>query len=419
MFDKLVSALIESNKPTYIAHVETQWLEPDEAEIFEFIRDYFIKYDYLPNFNVINDKFGLDYPVTHGRFLYHIRELRERSIYKKLSLELPPLIRGAKKDPIGTLQKIKDFAATADEDSEKDGDVDYNKNAEDRLKAYQERVGTGGVTYLSTGDAVLDSLWYGYMKTDLITIAGRAGLGKTWLLLDMLLKVSRVLVDDEIAICVTNEMGVDEITGRLDCLNFLLPYKKFMTGSLSRVELKRFDEGLQRLKKARNRIKILPSSNTLKNFEQKIKIYQPKIAFLDGSYMMEPKMQEGYEKITFITRNLKQIAKANEVPTINTTQLKRGTGTKKSKISFDAQDDFAFGSSYTQDSDIAIRAYQSPEMKYLKRIGLDHAKARRIEDGQDLFWENDLLKMVQKFILETDENSSEEDSEYSTSEANY
>lgn len=420
MFDKLVSALIDANSPLLLGHVEPHWLEPDEEEVFEFIRDYFVSYDYLPTYSVINGKFKTDYPVSHGRFLFHVRELRERSVYKKISLELPSIIRSAKKDPIGTLEKIREFAGTADEDTTKDGDVDYGKNATERLKSYQERVGTGGVTYLSTGDPVLDNLWFGYMKTDLITIAGRSGVGKTWMLLKMLLLVAAILKDDELAIVVTNEMSVDEFSGRLDCINFQLPYKKFLSGTLSRPEIKRFHEGLKLLEAAKNRIKILPSSNTLKNFEQKVKVYRPKVAFLDGAYMMEPKMQEGWEKTTFITRNLKQIAKNNECPIVQTTQLKKNTGTKKSKLSFDAQDDFAYGSSYVQDSDIAIRMYQTPEMKYVKRVGLDLAKGRRVEEGKDLYFENDLTNMIQTFIVENDEETTSiSTSSYTTSEAIY
>ena len=70
-------------------------------------------------------------------------------------------------------------------------------------------------------------------------------------------------------------------------------------------------------------------------------LYQPSAVFVDGSYLMESKMQEGWEKIVYITRNLKRLAKNFKTPIINTTQLKRGSSTTASQFSMAGMEDFA------------------------------------------------------------------------------
>ena len=118
---------------------------------------------------------------------------------------------------------------------------------------------------------------------------------------------------------------------------------------------------------------------------------------------MESKMAEGWERIVYITRNLKQIAKNFKVPIINTTQLKRGSSKSGSKFSLDGQDDFAYSSSYSQDSDIAIRMFQDADMKFHDLIGCEVVKGRRVIGGTTLIFQNDLNNMVQSITLPADE----------------
>ena len=109
---------------------------------------------------------------------------------------------------------------------------------------------------------------------------------------------------------------------------------------------------------------------------------------------MESRQTEGWEKIAYITRNLKRIAKSFKTPIINTTQLRRGSGKTGSKFALDGQDDFAYGSSFVQDSDIAIRMFQTADMKYNELVGLEVVKGRRAPAGTTLTFQNDLSNMV-------------------------
>lgn len=112
--------------------------------------------------------------------------------------------------------------------------------------------------------------------------------------------------------------------------------------------------------------------------------------------------------IVYITRNLKRLAKNFGVPIINTTQLKRGTAKAGSKFALDGQDDFAYSSSYSQDSDIAIRMFQDADMKFHDLVGCEVVKGRRVVSGTTFYFQNDLLKMNQSMTLAVEDEKTPE-----------
>lgn len=240
----------------------------------------------------------------------------------------------------------------------------------------------------------------------------------TWLLTYMAFLLEKVLIEREKMgdtfgdiLFISNEMGEEEIKERLDCIKFRLPYENFLKGTLTEREKGRYYKGLGQLKKTRSKIRIVYSCQTIDELSTYMGLYQPSAVFIDGSYLMEGKMQEGWEKIVYITRNLKRLAKNFKTPIINTTQLKRGSSKTASKFVLDGQDDFAYSSSYSQDSDIAIRMFQDADMKFHDLIGCEVVKGRRVVGGTTLVFQNDLNRMLQSVTLPADETREPERAE--------
>ena len=213
---------------------------------------------------------------------------------------------------------------------------------------------------------------------------------------------------------VTNEIGEEEICERFDAIRFQLNYQRFMSGELNEKEEIRYTRGGKFMHSNKRRIRVIFNCATLDELYSKIRIYQPSIVFVDGSYLMEPKMEEGIVKTTFITRNLKALAKDNLIPIVNTTQLRKKTGKRGVSSMFDGQDEFYYGS-YVQDSDFAIRGFQDPDMVYDMTIGLDFVKARRMARVQ-LAWKCDLEAMdsfgYSKMLTEEEKESKFDEEEF-------
>ena len=378
--EQLLVSILKYKNIQILSKIEREWLDTKEIKSYRTITDYYKEHGELMGVKSFCKTFDLDEGDVDSRPTLYLQKLKDRHIFTKVSEDIPPLLRKLKEDPKGILNAIKTLInnISADEGSSKD--TPYSEGASERLKEYYERARTGGVTYLSMGHPLLDKLFYGYRKNDLITIAGRAGSRKTWLICFLVLLAELVLPEDYGDILlISNEMPADELKERMDCIRFLLPYEEFLTGSLSREQLGRYKKGLKELDEVKPRIILIEHCSTVEEVSVKMGLYKPSLVAIDGSYLLEPQMEEDHRKITFITRSLKKLSLTMGIPIINTTQLGRGKGTKERATSFEAQDDFSFGMGFVQNSDLAISTFQNKDMVYYQEFGLQVAKGRRVK----------------------------------------
>ena len=76
-------------------------------------------------------------------------------------------------------------------------------------------------------------------------------------------------------------------------------------------------------------------------------------------------------------------------------------------MALDGQDDFAYSSSYTQDSDIAFRLFQDADMKFHSEIGAEVVKGRRVVTGTTIVFKNDLDLMDLSLTLPIDDDEAD------------
>lgn len=401
--DKLIIACLKRKDQKTLVSVNPKWLDTTErvryTEVISYIRDS----GEMMGVKTFCDKYKLSEGEADSRPTYYLGEIKNRYLYTTLTDKIPIILKGFSKSPLDKFSELQGLVSTLANTATETKDTVYSEDSDLRIAEYVERTKTSGVTYFSMGSEDMDKLFYGYRKQDLITIGGRAGSGKSWLLVYLTHLLEGVLRkhyeetgEFRELLLVTNEMGEDEMKERLDCIKFRLPYQEFLEGKLSRRDKSRYFAGLRSMK--RSHIRIVYSCMTLDELEMYVDLYNPAATFVDGSYLMEPEMGEGWEKITYITRGLKRITKSRRCPIVNTTQLKRGSGKSASK-GLEGQDDFAYSSSYTQDSDIAFRMFQDADMKYHEITGLEVAKGRRVPTGTVVVFQNDLSKMVHSLTI--------------------
>lgn len=413
--EQLLVACLKKGDHKLISAIERKWLDGDEVKQYRFVMDYYREHGEMIGLKAFCDKFKLDPSAVDSRPVYYLNALKERFIFSKMSDDIPKILHGLKSDPREGLAKLQSLVATLAVDAVESKDTLYSEETEKRVSDYEERTKSLGVTYLSMGCDDLDKVFFGYRKQDLITIGGKAGAGKSWVLCYLIVLLEDAILRKEALtgehygdiLLITNEMGEDEIKERLDCIRFRLPYKRFLEGTLTEREKGRYYRGLERLKETKSKIRIIYSCQTIDELATQMGLYHPSAVFIDGSYLMEPKLQEGWEKIVYVTRNLKRLAKNFKAPILNTTQLKRGATKTGSKFALDGQDEFAYSSSYAQDSDIAMRMYQDADMKFHDLIALEVVKGRRVVSGTTLIFQNDLDNMRHSITLPADATAPE------------
>lgn len=413
--EELFIACLKRKDHKVLSVIQKKWLDGVEVREYNQIMSYYREHGEMIGVKAFAERFKLDISHVDSRPTYYLNNLKERYIFACLSDRVPRILKGVKDDPREKLSDLQELIASLAVDAVESKDTLYSDDVDLRVKDYEERMKSLGVTHLSMGTDDLDKTFFGYRKQDLITIGGRAGQGKSWCLVYLAYLLSGVLKEKEEltgntygdVLFITNEMGEDEIKERLDCIKFRLPYSRFLEGTLTEREKGRYYKGLEKLKSTKSKIRILYSCQTIDELTTYIGLYQPSAVFIDGSYLMEGKMQEGWEKIVYVTRNLKRLAKNFKVPIINTTQLKRGANKTGSKFALDGQDDFAYSSSYAQDSDIAIRMFQDADMKFHDLVGMEVVKGRRVISGTTLVFQNNLDNMVQSITLPADDTPKE------------
>lgn len=409
--EELFISCLKRKDHKILSLIQRKWLDGDEVRQYKFIMDYYREHGEIVGVKAFCERFKLDADGADSRPSFYLNSIKERFILAMMSDNIPRILRGVKDDPREKLSELQSLVSSLAVDSVESKDTLYSEDTDSRVKDYEERMKSLGVTYLSMGCEDMDKVFYGYRKQDLITIGGKAGQGKSWLLVFLTHLLEKVLLERESLsgetfgdiLFITNEMGEEEIKERLDCIKFRLPYERFLKGTLTDREKNRYFKGLKSLGESHSKIRIVYSCQTIDELSTYMGLYQPSAVFIDGSYLMEGKMQEGWEKIVYITRNLKRLAKNFKTPIINTTQLKRGSSKSASKFTLDGQDDFAYSSSYSQDSDIAIRMFQDADMKFHDLIGCEVVKGRRVVGGTTLIFQNNLGDMTQSITLPIDD----------------
>lgn len=401
----------EEDRDSFFSLPNEWLLDAPDKRLHKFVREYYIKYSGFPPRKDIKAKFKLtgDYSAEPG---HYYSEMQEDYVSYMVVTYLPTAVKDFEKAPLKKLTELRTYLSSIKTKSGDTVEVAYSDHATARYDTYKQRQGTGGVVYMSTGNAVLDALIYGYEPTDLITFGGRAGTLKTWLMVQLALAAETSLPEHYGPILfITNEMSVEQINERFDCARFHLCYEDYLKGELTRLQTRQYYKELKLLEKEGSPIIVLDNVLTLSDLEEKMVIYQPSIVFVDGSYLLEPQMEEGYAKTVFITRNLKRVAKAFKVPLLNTTQLRKNSGKKAQKSSADAQDDFYHGS-YTQDSDFAFRMFRDARMELNMQVGIGIAKGRRVPPGTEVIWTNNFVTLDSTFeLVEPDPVMIEEEEE--------
>lgn len=170
--ESFLYSVINGNDTETLFKVKDKFLPVKEQKYLEFVKDFYASYNKLPDLTTVENKFRIqliDNTETTG---YWYNEIISK--YQEYVIE-QAVVNSAKNK-----KKALDFFQQAIVDYNVDIDskiADYSDKIR-RATDYNNRKGTKGITYLSTGDNDLDTFSLGYKRADLWTIGGAEGMGK-------------------------------------------------------------------------------------------------------------------------------------------------------------------------------------------------------------------------------------------------
>ena len=223
----------------------------------------------------------------------------------------------------------------------------------------------GQLSGIPSGFTALDSYTDGFQQSELIILAGRPSVGKTAFSLNItlnVLKKTRLPV-----LFFSLEMSAQQLMYRLLSMETRLDQTKFKTGLLNSDDWKKIDLVMRILGKIPIHLYDTPylsSSDVRKTLKTMSKTY-PQIGLIVIDYlqlMQEPGSKNNRnvnraQEISFITRELKNIAREYKVPVIALSQLSRtidGRVDPKPMLS-----DLRDSGSIEQDADLVLMLYRN------------------------------------------------------------
>ena len=222
---------------------------------------------------------------------------------------------------------------------------------------------TGGLKgYPYPWDA-LNQATLGLQNQQLVFLYGRPKSGKSWLLLE----IARVLYETGLRLLIfTQEMSDIEIKRRFVALACSVDYDKFLRGTLPPDVESDFLDNLDAFVE-REDIPIsqltADGEGCLTELTAKIDEYKPNVVFIDGVNYLS----SDWKELAEINRGLKRICQSKDIPIIASTHANRSRKGKSADV-HDNADDFAYGDSFYQTTDLALRITSDIEDKKARQV---------------------------------------------------
>ena len=223
----------------------------------------------------------------------------------------------------------------------------------DELEAIGGR--SGAMSGVPTGFVDLDALTNGLHPGQLIVIAGRPGLGKSTLGLDIARSAS--IKHGLASVIFSLEMGKTEITMRLLSAEARVPLHHMRSGSMTDDDWARLARRMGEVAEAPLYIDDSPNLTMMEIRAKARRLKQRKelrLIVIDYLQLMtgNKKAESRQQEVSELSRNLKLLAKELEVPVIAMSQLNRGAEQRTDKKPM--LSDLRESGSIEQDADVVV-----------------------------------------------------------------
>lgn len=258
----------------------------------------------------------------------------------------------------------------------------------------------GAAFGVPTGFKDLDKLLGGLQKSDLLIFAGRPGMGKTSFLLSATINMARL--GARIAIF-SLEMGVEQIVQRLISMEAGINSQNLRLGQLSQQEWARFVHAAGNLSNFKIFIDDTAAMNPLELRTKSFRLAREHgLDLIVVDYLQLMNAGGVYEnnrvqEVSFISRNLKELARELNVPLLSAAQLSRAVEQRQDKRP--QLSDLRESGSLEQDSDIVIFLYRdemyNEATEFPNQAEIIIAKHRNGPTGTiNLYFEKTLTKFM-------------------------
>lgn len=357
-------ACIEQGESRPILRAKESYFTEEELPAYQTVTHHISTYGTLPTLEVMRVA-NCPLPSIRGTAAtpdYYLDRVRQRYAYTQVNTRHPQLVECMKNQDIegmvGTLRDMLSNAASSIESERYSTLGEELATVRDRYQQAKLNPGLQGVTF---GWNTLDTLTGGAQGGDLIVVAGRPSMGKSWLLLKM---AWEAWLSGKIVAFTSMEMSLLQIARRWLGLHMKVNPNFFRDGELSTYSEERMLQLIEDIQEA-VQVHLLAGdmSKQVGGVESMIVEFDPDIIFVDSAYLLSPSgAKKGFvsrwESISEVVGELKGLAMQYDKPIVISVQFNRNQRSDSDK-ELD-MGDIAGSDSIPQDASIVLGARKGP-----------------------------------------------------------
>lgn len=336
----------------------------DESPAFVFVCDYYERYHQLPPVDVVvAEGHALPSPRRSASAEYWLDRLKKRHAYSQVNDRHPALVQAMQAQDTDTMigvlrDMVAEASLAAGSESYSSLRDEVGRVREDYLWARSHP----GLRGIPSGWPTFDAATMGMMGGDVIVLAGRPSMGKSWLLMEM---ANSCHLDGSSAAVVSMEMSKMQLVRRWVGRRSGFNPNLIRGGELGTYSHEQLLSVMHDMESDPVPIYFMAGDMRKKvdGIEAMVLEFSPKALFVDAAYLLSPSgVAKGYiskwESIGEVIRELKQLAVRYDIPVIISVQFNRNQKSS-SKKELDLGD-IAGSDSIPQDASIVLGIRQGP-----------------------------------------------------------
>ena len=399
-FEAALISRVLSNPEDYLKVVDSkvsQELFIDHSALWGWISESYRDHSGLPPRELVGERFP-DFEFIDSQntpVSIFIDELKKRHVHNTIMAHQPSLIKFLKnKDPFSALEVMTECVLKVEKETRSCRDFSFTEQINERLVQYEQAQVSGGITGIPTPWRCLNEKTQGFHEEELIMLAGRSGVGKTWI--EVVLAWHN-WIQGYRPLLFSKEMATWQIVRRLDAVHAKLPYNRFKAGMLTSEEYARWKRHLSELN-SKPKFWIVGDDDGfmgVTGIAAKIQRYQPQIVYIDGGYLVadDRKARDGWEQFKNVCWDLKRLSLRERIPIVMTHQFsKEGKGLEGNA------DTLKYGDVQMW-FDLIIGIYQDEALRSNKEMLFKINKHREGSNTEWVAdWDLDYMKFDEKYV---------------------
>jgi replicative DNA helicase len=365
---------------------ENHFSDETIQQIFAFISEHARRYRQPPSFATIREKFpDHNFEVTDESFDYLLDQFNTQ-VKRRHAIDAVRDLAGAIDDPEQVsnidslfLEKSRELASIVPS-----AKLHRFSDMESRIAEYETTDGDAK-TGIDMGIPILDNLTMGIQPHEYVTVMGWTGTGKSTLAQWMLFNA---WAQGKTPMLVSLEMEAKSLFRKWDTMIMNFEYHNLKSHKLRDEDITKWKERAKAVKDHPNDIIVMDDIRdfTVDRAYAELVRWQPDILCIDYITLMSTSRSAGkqtWEKIQYLTNNLKQIARTTNIPIIGIAQTNRLSADAGAEL-----ENVAFGMSIIQDSDMVLGLYRNDDMKLNKQMQVKMLKNRDgMTQNAELYWD--------------------------------